>query len=145
MNKQVLGSAKRVDFDTNAIIYFMESNSTFQLKIAELWYALIEQGVEFVTSEIGVAECFYGAFKRQSAELGTVYERLFFQEDVFDIIPVSLALLIEAARLGASLGLRLVDAAHFQSAIISRCDILITNDQRFVSSHGVEVLYVSDL
>ncbi|QGM45688.1 type II toxin-antitoxin system VapC family toxin [Methylocystis heyeri] len=138
-------SVSRAYFDTNAIIYFVEGHPEFQTKVADLWYALIERNACLVTSEIGVAECLFGAFRQGSRELEQGYERLFFQEDAFDIQPVNLEALIEAGRLGASQGMRLIDAIHFHAAATTKCEIFVTNDRRIRSNHGVRVIYISEL
>ena len=135
----------RAYFDANSVIYFIEANPEFYSKISSLWYALIERNTTFVTSEICVAECFYGAFRRQSEVLENGYDRLFFEERTFDIRAVDLDTLVGAARLGADLGLRLIDAVHFRTALASQCDIFVTNDRRFRSSHGVRVVQIAEL
>ncbi|CCJ06125.1 PIN domain-containing protein [Methylocystis sp. SC2] len=135
----------RAYFDSNSVIYFIEANPAFYSKISSLWYALIEQNTSFVTSEFCVAECFYGAFRRQSQVLENGYDRLFFEERSFDIRPVDLETLIGAARLGADLGLRLIDAVHFRTALTAQCDIFVTNDRRFRSGHGLRVVQIAEL
>jgi predicted nucleic acid-binding protein len=135
----------RAYFDANSVIYFIEANPEFHSKISSLWYALIERNTTFVTSEICVAECFYGAFRRQSQVLENGYDRLFFEERTFDIRAVDLDTLVGAARLGADLGLRLIDAVHFRTALAAQCDIFVTNDRRFRSSHGVRVVQIAEL
>ncbi|MGJ0561677.1 type II toxin-antitoxin system VapC family toxin [Methylocystis sp.] len=135
----------RAYFDANSVIYFIEAKPEFYSKISSLWYALIERNTTFVTSEICIAECFYGAFRRQSQVLENAYDRLFFEERTFDIRPVDLETLVGAARLGADLGLRLIDAVHFRTALASQCDIFVTNDRRFRSSHGVRVVQIAEL
>lgn len=137
--------ATRAYFDTNSIIYFIEANEEFRPKIARLWYVLVAQDTSFITSEISVAEYLYGAFRRQSRELEKSYDRLFFEERTFALHPVDLETLIEAARLGASLGLRLIDAVHFRTAVATQCDIFVTNDRRFRSSHGVRIVQIGEL
>jgi len=145
MSKAPAIRASRAYFDTNSIIYFIETPAEPQAKVAELWYGLIEQNASLVTSEITVAECLYGAFKRQSPLLDSSYHRLFFEEGAFDLHFLGLDTPIEAARLGADLGLKLIDAVHFQAATAKKCDIFVTNDRRFRSSHGVRVIQISEL
>lgn len=137
--------ASRAYFDTNSIIYFIEANEEFRPKIAKLWYVLVAREASFITSEISVAECFYGAFRRQSRELEKSYDRLFFEERTFVLHPLDLETLIEAARLGAGLGLKLIDAVHFRTAVAAQCDIFVTNDRRIRSSHGVRVIRIGEL
>jgi predicted nucleic acid-binding protein len=118
--------------------------SDWDIHAPDLWYALIERNASLVTSEIGVAECLFGAFRQGSRELEQGYERLFFHEDAFDIQPVNLEALIEAGRLGASQAMRLIDAVHFHAAATSKCEIFVTNDRCIRSSHGVRVIYISE-
>ncbi len=135
----------RAYFDAKTVIYFIEANPAFYSKIASLWYDLIERNTTFVTSEICVAECFYGAFRRESQVLENGYDRLFFEESTFDVRPVDLETLVGAARLGADLGLRLIDAVHFRTALAAQCDIFVTNDRRFRSGHGLRVVQFAEL
>jgi predicted nucleic acid-binding protein len=145
MNEKPPIEASRAYFDANSVVYFIEANPQFQEKIFELWRGLIVQNANFVTSETCVAECLYGAFKRQSQVLEKSYERLFFEERAFDIHPVDLETVIDSARLGASLGLRLLDAVHFRTAAATQCDIFVTNDRRFRSSHGLRIVQIGEL
>jgi predicted nucleic acid-binding protein len=140
-----LDGVSRAYFDANAIIYFVEAHVEHQDKVADLWYALIERDASLVTSEIGVAECLFGAFRQESQLLERSYERLFFQDEIFDIQPVNLEALIEAGRFGARLGLRLIDAVHFHAATTAKCDIFVTNDRRIRSSHGMRVIRIGEL
>ncbi len=145
MNESLPLEGGRAYFDANSVIYFIEADPAFYSKISSLWFALIEQNTAFVTSEVCVAECFYGAFRRQSQVLESGYDRLFFEERTFDIRPVDLETLIGAARLGADLGLRLIDAVHFRTALAARCEIFVTNDRRFRSGHGLRVVQIAEL
>ena len=41
--------------------------------------------------------------------------------------------------------MKLIDATHFGSAIAAGCDVLLTNDRKFRSDRGVNVLQLSEL
>ncbi|MCX7899703.1 MAG: hypothetical protein N2444_06430, partial [Methylocystis sp.] len=69
MNDALLVEGGRAYFDANAVICFIEANPEFYSRISCLWRALIEQNTSFVTSEVCIAECFHGAFRRQSQAL----------------------------------------------------------------------------
>ena len=133
MSRAALDIARRVYFDTNAIIYFIEGSGTAQTKIADVWFALMARGVRIFISEISVAECLHGAFRRESFALEQAYTRLFFEDAEFELWPVGLASLLAAARIGALHRLKLVDAIHFQAATDSGCEVFLTNDHRFRS------------
>jgi predicted nucleic acid-binding protein len=78
----------RVNFDTKAIFYFLENEGEVQIKIVSPIYILIEHNAKLYICEIGIAECFYGAFKSKSQALEKKYSQLFFEENLFEIIPV---------------------------------------------------------
>lgn len=136
---------KRIYLDSNALIHFIERQDPMQTKIGATLASTVEGGQSIVFSEIGVAECLYGAHKLGSAELEAQYLEIFANSAIFDIVPVDGERLKAAARLGARKGLKLVDAVHFAAAIERKCEVFLTDDERIRSSDGVAVMRVSDL
>jgi len=136
---------RRLYVDSNAIIHFVERRDVKQGKIGAMIASTVEGGELIIVSEIGVAECLYGAYKLQSAELEARYLELFSGSTVFDIVPVDGDRLKSAARLGARKGLKLVDAVHFAAAVERNCNVFLTDDERIKSSDGVAVVRVSAL
>jgi len=136
---------RRLYVDSNAIIHFVERRDVKQGKIGAMIASTVEGGELIVVSEIGVAECLYGAYKLKSAELEARYLELFSSSTVFDIVPVDGDRLKSAARLGARKGLKLVDAVHFAAAVERNCKVFLTDDERIKSSDGVAVVRVSAL
>ena len=144
MNK-LLHSASRIYLDTNVLIYFVERTDALQVKIAQLFDSSVMSSIQIFMSEVGVAECLYGAFKRKSAALEAKYNEIFYEIGLFDLLPLDGARAVFAAKIGAEKGLKLVDALHFCAALEANCSIFITNDARFKSSHEVQVLQIADL
>ena len=136
---------RRLYVDSNAIIHFVERRDVKQGKIGAMIASTVEGGELIIVSEIGVAECLYGAYKLKSAELEARYLELFSSSTVFDIVPVDGDRLKSAARLGARKGLKLVDAVHFAAAVERNCNVFLTDDERIKSSDGVAVVRVSAL
>ena len=116
-----------------------------QAKIGAKLASTVEGGQSIVFSEIGVAECPYGASKLGSAELEAQHLEIFANSAIFDIVPVDGERLKAAARLGARKGPKLIDAVHFAAAIERKCEVFLTDDERIRSSNGVAVMRVSDL
>lgn len=54
-------------------------------------------------------------------------------------------MLIEAARLRAVTNLRLPDAIHGATAILSGCQTFLTNDRRLAALPGVDVVLLSEI
>ncbi len=140
-----LQTATKIYLDANLIIYFFERSDELRSKVGKIFDHAVNQGIPISISEIGIAECLFGAFKFQSRALEQKYRELFYEMPLFELVPVDGERVIAAAKLGAEKGLKLVDAVHFLAAVESRCHIFITNDQRFRSSHGVKVLQLTDL
>jgi predicted nucleic acid-binding protein len=92
-----------------------------------------------VTSELTVAECLYRPYKDRNRQQADVYESLF-ASGTLDVYPLSGALIIQAAKDGGALGLKLMDAVHYLSALEAGCDQLVTADRRFKSTRYLEVV-----
>jgi predicted nucleic acid-binding protein len=143
MNKH-LESASRIYLDANALVYFIERSDELQEKIGRVVEFAVRADKPIYMSDIGVAECLYGAYKAQDADLEQKYNEVFYEAALFALVPVDSELIKNAARLGARHGLKLVDAVHFLTAVENACDVFITNDAR-CSLDGVRVLAVVDL
>ena len=144
MNKAI-EAASKIYLDANCIIYFVERADELQARIASLISYCADHGQGLACSEVGVAECFYGAFKMGSDALEATYSEIFYDIALFELCPLDGERAKDAARLGAEKSLKLVDALHFLAAIELECSVFVTNDVRFRSSHGVHVVQLKDL
>lgn len=142
---EALAAAARIYLDANCIIYFVERSDERQAAITELIRSATQNGQTLACSEIGVAECLYGAFKLQDAALEATYHEIFYDIALLELCPVDGERSKAAARLGAEKALKLVDALHFAAAIEMQCDVFVTNDARFRSSYGIQVMQLDDL
>lgn len=144
MNKAI-ETASKIYLDANCIIYFVERTDELQARIAQLISYAGEHELGLACSEIGVAECLYGAFKMANQALEATYNDIFYNIALFELCPLDGDRAKEAARLGADKSLKLVDATHFLAAIELKCDVFVTNDARIRSSHGVQVVQLKEL
>jgi predicted nucleic acid-binding protein len=140
-----LDGLERVYFDANALIYFVEGTEDFQDKVAELFRHLVKVGARLVTNEIAAAECLFGAYRSGRADLEIHYRNLLFETGAFEVAPVNFTLLDSAARTGAALGIKLIDATHVCAAISFECDALVTNDHRIRAGEALRIIRISDL
>ncbi|WP_442944813.1 type II toxin-antitoxin system VapC family toxin [Nostoc sp.] len=58
---------------------------------------------------------------------------------------VSRQVLIEAAQLHASINIKLPDAIHPATALLTQCSTFLTNDQRFGSVPELSVILLSQI
>jgi predicted nucleic acid-binding protein len=144
MNKAI-EAASKIYLDANCIIYFVERADELQAKIAQLIRHAGDHEQGLACSEVGVAECLYGAFKMGNHVLEETYEDIFYNIALFELCPLDGQRAKQAARLGAEKSLKLIDATHFLAAIEFQCDVFVTNDARIRSSHGIQVIQLKDL
>lgn len=138
-------SSSKVYFDANILIYLIEGTGPVQQKIVEALAVFEQSGASLHISNIGVAECLYGAHKSNSEILLQQYQDIFYDVGLFELVPVDNDRIIAAAKLGAEKNLKLVDATHFLAAVEMECEIFLTNDRRFKSSHGIKVVQIDEL
>jgi predicted nucleic acid-binding protein len=145
MNRDEMAGISRAFVDANALIYYIEGIDSLYEKVNVLFQTLLGAGVQLVINEIVFAECLYGAYRRKDDALAALYKDMLNDTDQFEILGIDMAMLDEAARTGARVGLKLIDAAHLYSAIASGCDLLVTNDQKFKSSPGLKIIQIGSL
>ena len=135
-----IASSSVVYIDTNIFVYFVEATPNFFQQVKELFEHVATTGARLVTSEITLAECIYRPSQDHDAPLASVYEMLFEQSGEIDLVPLDGAIAKRAAAVGGSLGLKLIDAIHYMSALEAGCDFFVTSDSAFKSGPKMEVL-----
>ena len=136
---------RRVYFDTNTIIYFLEQHQPYFSVMAPIFDMVGTGDVDALTGNITLAETLIKPLRDKNNVLVQDIKSLLLDPDIFTLIELPRATFIQAAELGGKAGLRLADALHFACAIDASCQYFLTNDRRFVSSHGVEVIPLADL
>lgn len=61
------------------------------------------------------------------------------------VIPVNRQILIEAAKLRANVNIKLPDAIHAATALLTQCSTFLTNDQRFQVIPNLTVVLLSQI
>jgi predicted nucleic acid-binding protein len=107
---------KRLYLDANVFIYALESLSPWMMPAQRILDAVDAGHCPSVTSELTLAECLTKPFQRGQHENARLFEQAIQTRPHFIVSPISREVLIEAARLRASTGLKLPDAIHVASA-----------------------------
>ncbi len=137
-----LRAASRPYFDTNIFVYLVEGSARFRADAAGAFTAALEAGT-IITSELTVAECLYGAFKKSDGRLAGRYRALFKSGSGLIMCPVDQAILDRAAQSGPRLGLKLLDAIHVATAHYAECDAFLTNDRGIRKALGLNVIHLT--
>lgn len=135
---------QRVYLDTNVFVYAVEGYPQFAQEIRALFRAIDECQVHAVTSELTLAEVLVKPLADKNAELCRLYETTLWTSRGLSVLPVTRAILRDAAQLRASTGVRLPDAIHLATATVAGCDSFLTNDQQLQSRTQIKVVVISE-
>jgi predicted nucleic acid-binding protein len=138
MNEIERGSV--VYLDSNIFIYFIETTPGFHPQTKDLFAHIAKVGAIVLTSELTLAECIYQPSRDKDQELIFLYENLLEMSGDVELLELGGTLVKRAALNGGALGLKLLDAIHFVSALESGCDFFVTADAAFKSGPAMKVL-----
>lgn len=139
-----LPSSGLIYVDTAPVIYTVERHPDYFALLDPLWAASESGQILVVSSEMILLETLTGALKRNDPRLIADYERVLTASEL-NLIPISSALLRDAARLRASINIKTPDAIHAATAVASGCDLLITNDKDLKRVMALNVIVLSEI
>lgn len=124
--------------DTAPWIYLLQDHPDFAPRFAGLFVAAEEGALELALSTITLAEVLTGPCKAGQMALAKRYEKAL---TCYQVVPLSVAVASEAARLRARYGLKLPDATQLASALDIGAAALVTHDRDFSAVQGLPILY----
>jgi predicted nucleic acid-binding protein len=133
-------SGSKVYVDSNMFIYQFEKLEGFGERVALRFSEVEKQGGRLFTSELTVAECCYKPAGDDNALLLSAYQDFFEQSGEVELVSLSGNLVKRAALVGATVGLKLLDAIHYVSALEAGCRHFLTGDKAFTSSAELQVV-----
>jgi predicted nucleic acid-binding protein len=118
--------------DTNVFIDAIEGTDSISLPIKALLEAGRGRRGALVTSELTLAEVLAsGRQERMSADLKRLYLDLIVWGGFIDLRPVSREVIYETAELRPYAPMKLPDAIHLATAVLTSCRFFLTRDQGF--------------
>ena len=133
-----------VYLDANSVIYSVEKHPVYWPLLQPMWQAIKGKPVEIVSSELVLMETLVGPYKSGDTVLANDYEQLF-QQSQTRLLPITQAILREAARLRATLNLKTPDALHAATAQLAIVTLFVSNDSEFRKVQGLPVVILNDL
>jgi len=143
--EDALISVNRLYLDTAPIIYFVQSNSHYLLRMKVIFKMLEEGKFTLVTSPMLIAECLVAPCKNVSLQLQQAFTDLLTEGQNTELIALDLWCGKIAADLIARYHLRLADALHLAAAICAGCDAFLTNDRKLRCVRELKVLMLQEL
>lgn len=131
--------------DTNVVIAIIESSGALTPGQAAFIDDVDRGRNTAVTSELTLAECLVKPMADRNLETVAAYLAFLDGRPQLPVMPVSRAILLEAARLRAESGIKLPDAIHIATASAVNCDVFLTNDRRVKAYVGIKIQWWDEL
>jgi predicted nucleic acid-binding protein len=124
--------------DANCFIYSVEHIEPYGTLLEPVWR---RGGI--VTSEITRLEVLVKPFQAGDEGLAEVYRQLLNASEV-ECLPLSAAILKQAARLRAATGIKTPDAIHAASSLARNAVLFLSNDKQFRNIPSLPFAYLHD-
>ncbi|HZO91200.1 MAG TPA: PIN domain-containing protein [Chthonomonadaceae bacterium] len=145
MGSLILPASGLVYADANTVIYSMQRHPVYWPLLKPFWQAVRTTALEAVGSELLLTETLIGPLRAGDSALQTAFEQALLASDIL-LLPITLAVLREAARLRAAIpALRTPNAIHAATAMISGCVLFLTNDNGFKAVPGLPVVTLDEV
>jgi predicted nucleic acid-binding protein len=123
--------------DSAPIIYWLEERPGFFERFEPLFALQAAGEVTFAVTTIAIAEVLAGPFRSHDDARARRYRAVL---ESWRVVELNADLAEDAARLRASLKLKLADAVQAASALAINADALVTHDRDFSSVTGLRVI-----
>jgi predicted nucleic acid-binding protein len=134
-----------VGLDTASLIYFVELRPVY-LPLVDPFFEALEFGeFQVVTSTLTLTEVLVHPYKHGNLSLAQQYSRILLGSRNLKTLPVSAEIAAEAAQLRAAYDLKTPDSIQLATARAGGATTFLTNDDRFVSIPGIELIYLDSL
>lgn len=137
-----MANVRKIGIDANLFIYVLEKHPEFHHKALALFTAVESGLVSGQASELVYLEVL-SKTNMTARHIATATS--FMLDTRIEFAPISLRVLLEAAELRRSMGLKTPDAIHAASAI--GCDCFVTNDAGLIKKtkiKGVQIVSLKD-
>lgn len=143
--REFLSPYKKIALDTNLFIYAFEQHPRHGETVKAILDIVEEGKVEAVTSTITLTEILTKPIQEGNDTLEKRYRLLFTHFPNLTVVPVDVSVAERAACLRGKYGLKTPDALIVASAIVSGCDLFITNDHRLGQLKEIRTASIKDM
>ena len=136
---------QRVYVDTNVFIYFLEKDERF-FHLVVPFFECFNDGLSFAyTGDAVVTETLYKPYETDDILRVNEFKAFFSDDEFITVLPHTTKIFELTAEIAPKRKMKLVDALHYSTALISGCQFILTNDRSFTSSASIEVIQLKDL
>jgi predicted nucleic acid-binding protein len=144
MGQLILPSSGIIYVDTPTVIYTVEGNPDYYSLLQPLWLKFQTGELEIISSELILMETLVVPLRNANNALIADYEQLLLSSEM-RLLPISQAILRQAATLRATTNIKTPDAIHAATALSANCTQFITNDKGFHNVSGLSVVVLSEV
>lgn len=135
----------KVYLDANIFIYVVEGPVQVTTMPGPLFERIEHGEVQAITSELTLAEVLVKPLREAKGQFYQEYLNLLSGQAAITMATVTRGVLLEAANLRSMHRLRLPDAIHVATALLSGCGTLLSNDLRMKAIRGINQVNLMDL
>ena len=144
MGSLILPTGGAVYVDANAIIYSVERVEPYRSLLAPMWQEARAGRFTLASSELIVLETLLRPLREGNARLETLFRSILGAAEM-GLVPATLEIWEDAARIRAETGLATPDALHAATALSAGCALFVTNDTDFRRVEGLPIVVLDDL
>ena len=135
---------RRIFFDTSPLIYFLDENSIFKPQMDKIFYELLNNGSQFITSTVTVEEFLVFPYRNEdNAAVKSFWT--FINEGNINVLEIDVNIAVEAAKIRAEYRhIKTADALQLAAAICGGCDLFLTNDRQLRQFDKINCVTVED-
>ncbi len=144
MGTLTLPASGSVYIDANAVIYSVERIEPYHQLLAPMWEEARAGRFTITSSESVVLETLIKPLRDGNVRLEGLFRSILDSEELH-LIPATLPVWEDAARIRAATGLKASDALHAATALRQGCSLFITNDSDFRRVRELPLVVLDDL
>ena len=144
MGPLTLPTGGSVYVDANAIIYSVERVEPYRSLLTPMWEEARAGRFSLASSELIVLETLIKPLREGNARLEMLFRSILDAAEM-SLVPATLAIWEDAARIRAETGLATPDALHAATALRAACALFVTNDTDFRRVQGLPIVVLDDL
>jgi len=135
---------RRIFFDTSLLIYFLDANSIFKPQMDKIFYELLNNSSQFITSTVTVEEFLVFPYRNEdNAAVKSFWT--FINEGNINVLEIDVNIAVEAAKIRAEYRhIKTADALQIAAAICGGCDLFLTNDRQLKQFDKIKCMTVED-
>lgn len=130
--------------DAVTVIYSVDNIEPYSQLLYPLWSSAAAGQVRLVGSELLLLETLVKSIREGDATLERAYRHVLTHSDL-ELVPISRAILDQAAHIRAATRIQTPDAIHAATASVLNCTTFLTNDKGFLKVRDLRVRLLSEV